>query len=177
MSRVGKNPVPIPAGVQVDISGQTVKAKGKKGELSLVVSDEIAVSRDGDKLVLAMRNDTRRSRVLWGTSRNLVRNMVQGAHEGFTVNMEITGVGYRAQADAKTLKMQLGYSHDIMFPIPAGISIKTAKPTEIEVSGADKQKVGQVAAVIRSMRPPEPYKGKGIKYSTETILRKEGKKK
>jgi large subunit ribosomal protein L6 len=177
MSRVGKNPVPIPAGVQVDISGQTVKAKGKKGELSLVVSDEIAVSKDGDKLVLAMRNDTRRSRVLWGTSRNLVRNMVQGAHEGFTVNMEISGVGYRAQADAKTLKMQLGYSHDIMFPIPAGISIKTPKPTEVEVSGADKQKVGQVAAVIRSMRPPEPYKGKGIKYTTETILRKEGKKK
>jgi large subunit ribosomal protein L6 len=177
MSRVGKNPVPIPAGVQVDISGQTVKAKGKKGELSLVVSDEIAVSKDGDKVVLAMRNDTRRSRVLWGTSRNLVRNMVHGAHEGFTVNMEISGVGYRAQADAKTLKMQLGYSHDIMFPIPTGIAIKTPKPTEIEVSGADKQKVGQVAAVIRSMRPPEPYKGKGIKYSTETILRKEGKKK
>jgi large subunit ribosomal protein L6 len=177
MSRVGKNPVPIPAGVQVDISGQTVKAKGKKGELSLVVSDEIAVSKDGDKVVLAMRNDTRRSRVLWGTSRNLVRNMVHGAHEGFTVNMDINGVGYRAQADAKTLKMQLGYSHDIVFPIPVGITIKTPKPTEIEVSGADKQKVGQVAAVIRSMRPPEPYKGKGIKYSTETILRKEGKKK
>jgi large subunit ribosomal protein L6 len=177
MSRVGKNPVAIPAGVQVDISGQTVRAKGKRGELSLVVHDEIAVAKDGDKVTLTPRHLTRRSRVLWGTNRNLVRNMVHGAGEGFTINMDISGVGYRAQADAKTLKLQLGYSHDIEFPIPKGITIKTPKPTEIEVSGADKQQVGQVAAVIRAKRPPEPYKGKGIKYSTETILRKEGKKK
>lgn len=177
MSRVGKNPVPIPAGLQVEVNGQTVKAKGKKGELSLVVADEISVTREGDKIVVKPRNESRRSRVLWGTSRNLVRNLVHGAHEGYDVRMEISGVGYRAQADAKMLKLQLGYSHDIEFPIPAGIAIKTPKPTEIEVSGADKQKVGQVAAVIRSMRPPEPYKGKGIKYANETILRKEGKKK
>ena len=177
MSRVGKNPVPIPSGLQVEVSGQTVKAKGKKGELSLVVADEIAVTREGDQIVVKPRNDNRRSRVLWGTSRNLVRNLVHGAHEGYDVKMEISGVGYRAQADAKMLKLQLGYSHDIEFPIPAGIAIKTPKPTEIEVSGADKQKVGQVAAVIRSMRPPEPYKGKGIRYANETILRKEGKKK
>ena len=177
MSRVGKNPVVTPAGVQVDVVGQTVKAKGKKGELSFVVHDEIIVKKDGDKVTLTPRNESRRSRVLWGTSRNLVRNMVTGAHEGFTINMDINGVGYRAQADAKMLKLQLGYSHDVEFAIPKGIAIKTPKPTEIEVSGADKQQVGQVAAVIRSMRPPEPYKGKGIKYSNETILRKEGKKK
>jgi large subunit ribosomal protein L6 len=167
MSRVGKNPVPVPAGVTVDIKGQAIKAKGKSGELSMVVHDDIEVVRD----------DNPRARVLWGTNRNLVRNLVTGAGEGFTVNLEITGVGYRAAADAKLLKLQLGFSHDVEIPIPAGITIKTAKPTEIAISGADKQKVGQIAAEIRGWKPPEPYKGKGIKYAGEKILRKEGKKK
>jgi large subunit ribosomal protein L6 len=177
MSRVGKNPVPIPAGVTVDIAGQTVKAKGKKGELSLRVADEIAVAKEGNAVTVKMREDTKRSRVLWGTSRALIRNLVQGAHEGYTVNLEIEGVGYRAAADAKALKLQLGFSHEINYPIPAGIGIKTPKPTEIEISGADRQQVGQVAAEIRGMKPPEPYKGKGIRYAGEHILRKEGKKK
>ena len=177
MSRVGKNPVPIPAGVTVDVSGQMVKAKGKKGELSLQVAEEIAVAKEGNAVTVKMREDTRRSRVLWGTSRALIRNLVQGAHEGYTVNLEIEGVGYRAAADAKALKLQLGFSHEVLYPIPTGIAIKTPKPTEIEISGADRQRVGQVAAEIRGMKPPEPYKGKGIKYAGEHILRKEGKKK
>lgn len=177
MSRVGKNPVPIPAGVTVDVTGQMVKAKGKKGELSLHVADEIEVAREGNQVTVKMREDTKRSRVLWGTSRALIRNLVQGAHEGYTVNLEIEGVGYRAAADAKALKLQLGFSHEINFLIPAGIAIKTPKPTEIEISGADRQRVGQIAAEIRGMKPPEPYKGKGIKYAGEHILRKEGKKK
>ncbi len=177
MSRVGKNPVPIPAGVTVDVAGQMVKAKGKKGELSMRVADEIAVAKEGNVVTVKMRDDTKRSRVLWGTSRALVRNLIQGAHEGYTVNLEIEGVGYRAAADAKALKLQLGFSHEVLYPIPAGIAIKTPKPTEIEISGADRQRVGQVAAEIRGMRPPEPYKGKGIKYAGEHILRKEGKKK
>jgi len=177
MSRVGKNPVPIPAGTTVEIDGQTVKAKGKKGELTMRVHDDIVVAREGNVITVKMRQESTRSRVLWGTSRNLVRNLVQGATDGYTVNLEITGVGYRAAVDAKGLKLQLGFSHDVNFPIPAGIAIKTAKPTEIEISGADKQKVGQVAAEIRGMKPPEPYKGKGIRYANETILRKEGKKK
>ena len=174
MSRVGKNPVPIPAGVTVDVAGQMVKAKGKKGELSMRVADEIAVAKEGNVVTVKMRDDTKRSRVLWGTSRALVRNLIQGAHEGYTVNLEIEGVGYRAAADAKALKLQLGFSHEVLYPTPAGIAIK---PTEIEISGADRQRVGQVAAEIRGMRPPEPYKGKGIKYAGEHILRKEGKKK
>jgi large subunit ribosomal protein L6 len=177
MSRVGKNPVAIPAGVTVDIAGQVVKAKGKKGELSLRIVDEIIVAKEGSAVTVRMREDTKRSRVLWGTSRALVRNLIQGAHEGYTVNLEIEGVGYRAAADAKALKLQLGFSHEILYPIPAGIAIKTPKPTEIEISGADRQRVGQVAAEIRNMKPPEPYKGKGIKYAGEHILRKEGKKK
>ncbi|MCW5749006.1 MAG: 50S ribosomal protein L6 [Alphaproteobacteria bacterium] len=177
MSRVGKYPVPIPAGVTVDVAGQMVKAKGKKGELSMHVADEISVAKEGNRVTVKMREDSRRSRVLWGTSRALVRNLIQGAHEGYTVNLEIEGVGYRAAADAKALKLQLGFSHEIVYPIPTGIGIKTPKPTEIEISGADRQRVGQVAAEIRAFKPPEPYKGKGIKYAGEHILRKEGKKK
>lgn len=177
MSRVGKNPVAVPAGVTVDVIGQTIKAKGKRGELSLVVPDDIAISRDGDKISVLPKVMTKRNRMLWGTARNNLRNIVRGVSDGFTINLEINGVGYRAQADAKTLKLQLGYSHDIEYPIPAGIGIKTPKPTEIEITGASKQQVGQVAAEIRRMRGPEPYKGKGIKYADETILRKEGKKK
>ena len=177
MSRVGKNPVPIPAGVTIELKGQHLKAKGKRGELQLVVHDDVSVAKDGDKLVFAPRTDSRRARMQWGTARNLASNVVRGVSDGFTVNLEINGVGYRAQADAKMLKLQLGYSHDVEVPIPAGIQIKAVKPTEVEITGADRQKVGQLAAEIRSLRPPEPYKGKGIKYSTETVRRKEGKKK
>jgi large subunit ribosomal protein L6 len=177
MSRVGKNPVLVPSGVTVDLKGQALKIKGKKGELSLVVHDDVSVAKDGDKLVFKPRDDSRRARMQWGTARNLANNMVRGVSDGFTVNLEISGVGYRAQADAKNLKLQLGFSHDVEVPIPAGIQIKATKPTEIEITGADRQKVGQLAAEIRSLRPPEPYKGKGIKYASETIRRKEGKKK
>ena len=177
MSRVGKNPVPIPAGVTIDLKGQHLKAKGKRGELQLVVHDDVSVAKDGDKLVFAPRTDSRRARMQWGTARNLASNVVRGVSDGFTVKLEINGVGYRAQADAKVLKLQLGYSHDVEVAIPAGIQIKAPRPTEVEITGADRQKVGQLAAEIRSLRPPEPYKGKGIKYSTETIRRKEGKKK
>ncbi len=177
MSRVGKNPIVIPSGVTVDLKGQALKVKGKKGELAIVVHDDVSVARDGDKLVFAPRGDSRRARTQWGTARSLTSNMVRGVSDGFTVNLEINGVGYRAQADAKVLKLQLGFSHDVEVPIPAGIQIKAIKPTEVEISGADRQRVGQLAAEIRSLRPPEPYKGKGIKYSTETIRRKEGKKK
>lgn len=177
MSRVGKNPVVVPQGVTVDLKGQALKVKGKRGELSLVVHDDVAVARDGDKLVFKPRSESRRARMQWGTARNLARNMVKGVSDGFTVNLEINGVGYRAQADAKNLKLQLGFSHDVEVPIPAGIQIKAPKPTEIEITGADSQRVGQLAAEIRSLRPPEPYKGKGIKYAGENIRRKEGKKK
>jgi len=177
MSRVGKNPVAIPAGVTIDLKGQHLKAKGKRGELQLVVHDDVSVAQDGDKLVFAPRTDSRRARMQWGTARNLASNVVRGVSDGFTVKLEINGVGYRAQADAKVLKLQLGYSHDVEVAIPAGIQIKAPRPTEVEITGADRQKVGQLAAEIRSLRPPEPYKGKGIKYSTETIRRKEGKKK
>ncbi len=177
MSRVGKNPVAIPAGVTIDLKGQHLKAKGKRGELQLTVHDDVSVAQDGDKLVFAPRSDGRRARMQWGTARNLASNVVRGVSDGFTVKLEINGVGYRAQADGKVLKLQLGYSHDVEVAIPAGIEIKALRPTEVEISGADRQKVGQLAAEIRSLRPPEPYKGKGIKYSTETIRRKEGKKK
>ena len=177
MSRVGKNPVAIPQGVTVDLKGQDLKVKGKRGELSLVVHDDVEVTRGDEGLSFKPRSDSRRARMQWGTARNLASNMVRGVSDGFTINLEITGVGYRAQADAKNLKLQLGFSHDVEVPIPAGIQIKAVKPTEIEITGADRQRVGQLASEIRSLRPPEPYKGKGIKYSTETIRRKEGKKK
>jgi len=177
MSRVGKNPVAIPAGVSIELKGQHLKAKGKRGELQLMVHDDVTVAKEAEGLVFKPRNESRRARMQWGTARNLASNVVRGVSDGFTINLEINGVGYRAAADAKMLKMQLGFSHDVEIPIPAGIQIKALKPTEIEISGADRQRVGQIAAEIRSLRPPEPYKGKGIKYSTETIRRKEGKKK
>ena len=177
MSRVGKNPVVIPAGVTIELKGQHLKAKGKRGELQFTVHDDVSIAREGDALVFKPRTESRRARMQWGTARNMVSNVVRGVSDGFTINLEINGVGYRAQADAKMLKMQLGFSHDVEIPIPAGIQIKAVKPTEIEISGADRQRVGQIAAEIRSLRPPEPYKCKGIKYSTEKILRKEGKKK
>jgi large subunit ribosomal protein L6 len=177
MSRIGQNPVTVPSGVTVDIAGQLVKAKGKRGELSVTLVDEVEISRDEDALVIKPRSNSQRAKTMWGTMRNLVQNVVTGVDKGFTVNLEIVGVGYRAAMDGKSLVLQLGYSHEVRFPIPDGIAIVCERPTVIAVSGADRQQVGQVAANIRSFRKPEPYKGKGIRYANEFILRKEGKKK
>src|SRR5882762_9942290 len=171
MSRIGKNPVPVPSGVSIDIAGQTVTAKGKLGTLKLVVSNEVVPTLEDGKVWVKPKSDTKRARMLWGTTRALVNNMVQGVSKGFTVNLEITGVGYRAAVQGKMLNLQLGFSHDVQYPIPEGITIAAAKPTEIKITGSDKQKVGQVAAEIRSYRPPEPYKGKGVKYAGEYIFR------
>ena len=177
MSRVGKYPVAIPAGVTIQISDRKLSAKGKLGELQLSLSDQVAAKLEGDKVVFKPANDSKQARIMWGTTRNLVRNMVLGVSQGFRKNLEISGVGYRAAVQGKTLQLQLGYSHDINFPIPDDVAIKCEKPTAIAITGRDKQRVGQIAAEIRAFRGPEPYKGKGIKYDSETILRKEGKKK
>ena len=177
MSRVGKNPVTVPSGVELKIDGAKVTAKGSLGELSFEHSDLVNVKFDDGQVTVTPANDTKKARALWGTTRARISNLVQGVSEGFKRNLEITGVGYRAQVQGQTLNLQLGFSHDVNYPIPQGITIKCAKPTEIEISGADKQQVGQVAAEIRAYRPPEPYKGKGVRYSDEYILRKEGKKK
>jgi large subunit ribosomal protein L6 len=177
MSRVGKNPVAIPSGVEVQISGQTLSAKGSLGTLRLVVSNEVTASVADGAVTIAPKNDTKHARAMWGTTRALVNNMVTGVAQGFTVTLEINGVGYRAAVQGSTLNLQLGYSHEIAYPIPSNVNIVCERPTLIRVSGADRQRVGQVAAEIRAYRPPEPYKGKGIKYSTETVRRKEGKKK
>jgi large subunit ribosomal protein L6 len=177
MSRVGKSPVAIPAGVTIQISGRKLSAKGKLGELQLNVSDQVAAKLDGDKVVFEPANDSKQARMMWGTTRNLVRNMVLGVSQGFRKNLDINGVGYRAAVQGKMLQLQLGYSHDVNFPIPDDVAIKCDKPTSIAITGRDKQRVGQIAAEIRAYRGPEPYKGKGIKYDSETIRRKEGKKK
>jgi large subunit ribosomal protein L6 len=177
MSRIGKLPIALPDGVTATIDGQTVKVKGKKGELEATLVEDVAVAQGEDGITISPRDDSKKARARWGMSRTIVANMVEGVTEGFQKNLEINGVGYRAQAQGKELKMQLGFSHEVVFPVPEGIEIKTPKPTEIEVSGIDKQQVGQVAANIRSFRPPEPYKGKGVKYADEYIYRKEGKKK
>ncbi|MBM3485804.1 MAG: 50S ribosomal protein L6 [Alphaproteobacteria bacterium] len=177
MSRVGQVPVKIPAGVNVTVAGETVTAKGKLGELSIVVHKLVEIVEEGDAIVVKPREDSQRAKTLWGTTRANINNMVRGVSEGFTRNLDIVGVGYRAAIDGKTLVLQLGYSHDVRFPIPSDIAIKCERPTAITISGADRQKVGQVAAVIRGYRKPEPYKGKGIKYSDEILIRKEGKKK
>jgi len=177
MSRIGKKPVPIPSGVTADVDGQTVKVKGPKGAMQMVLPDEVTAKIEGGGLKLDPRNETKRARAMWGTSRTLVANLVAGVTKGFERRLEITGVGYRAALQGKTLQLQLGYAHDIAYPIPEGITIAVAKPTEILVSGIDAQKVGQVAAEIRAFRKPEPYKGKGVRYSDEYIFRKEGKKK
>ncbi|MCW5682075.1 MAG: 50S ribosomal protein L6 [Xanthobacteraceae bacterium] len=177
MSRVGKYPVAIPGGVQVAISGQDVSVKGAKGALAMRLSDEVEAKVEDAKVVVKPRSTSRRARAMWGMSRALVRNMVEGVSKGFTVELEISGVGYRAAVQGKNLNLALGYSHEVVYPIPSDIQIKCDKPTSITVSGADRQRVGQVAAEIRSYRGPEPYKGKGIKYATEKIHRKEGKKK
>jgi large subunit ribosomal protein L6 len=177
MSRIGKKAVAIPSGVTASVEGQTVKMKGPKGALQFVVPDEIVVKMDKGTIKVDPRSDTKRALSMWGTSRTLVANLVAGVTKGFESKLEITGVGYRASIQGKNLQIALGYSHDVVFPIPDGIAIATPKPTEIVVTGIDKQKVGQVAAGIRGFRPPEPYKGKGVKYAGEYIFRKEGKKK
>jgi large subunit ribosomal protein L6 len=177
MSRVGKHPVAIPSGVEVQMSGQTLSAKGSLGTLRLVVSNEVTAAIADDAVTIAPKNDTKHARAMWGTTRALVNNMVTGVAKGFSVTLEINGVGYRAAVQGNTLNLQLGYSHEIAYPIPSDIKIVCERPTLINVSGADRQRVGQIAAEIRAYRPPEPYKGKGIKYSTETVRRKEGKKK
>ena len=177
MSRVGKNPVPVPAGVTAQIVDGVFVAKGKLGELRLPLSVQVEVAVEDGAVRVKPVNDSKQSRMMWGTTRNLARNMMQGVAQGFTRNLEINGVGYRASVQGKKLVLQLGYSHDIDYPIPADIAIKCDKPTSITISGANKQRVGQVAAEIRAFRKPEPYKGKGIKYDGEFIFRKEGKKK
>lgn len=177
MSRVGKKPVPVPSGVTANVQGQTVSVKGPKGALSFVVDDSVAVTMDKGVIKVDPRNETKRARAMWGTSRALINNMVTGVTKGFEKKLEITGVGYRAAVQGKNLQLSLGYSHDVVYPIPEGITVATPKPTEIVVSGIDLKKVGQVAAEIREYRRPEPYKGKGVKYAEEFIFRKEGKKK
>jgi len=177
MSRIGKRPVSIPSGVSAEIADGTLVVKGPKGTLSLSLRDEISYAIDGDAIVVKPANDTKSARAFWGMQRTLVDNLVTGVTTGYTKVLEITGVGYRANAQGKNLKLQLGYSHDVDFAVPEGIEIKTPDNTTIEISGIDKQKVGQVAAEIRRWRKPEPYKGKGIKYRGEYIFRKEGKKK
>ncbi|CAH1669231.1 MAG: 50S ribosomal protein L6 [Chelatococcus sp.] len=177
MSRIGKKPVPVPAGVTATVDGQTVKVKGSKGELFFVVPDDVSVVLNNGEVKVDPRDETKRARALWGMSRSQVENLIVGVSKGFEKKLEITGVGYKAAVAGKVLKLSLGYSHDIDFEIPAGLTITTPKPTEIVVAGIDKQKVGQAAAEIREFRGPEPYKGKGVKYANEFIFRKEGKKK
>jgi len=177
MSRIGKHPVEVPAGVTVTVNGQEVIAKGKNGELTFVAMDEVVISQEDNKIVVAPKNDSRRARQMWATARTRINNLVIGVNEGFKKDLEIQGVGYRAAVKGSNLELQLGFSHDVIVPIPADLKIACASQTEISVSGADKQKVGQMAAEIRAFRPPEPYKGKGVRYKGEFILRKEGKKK
>jgi large subunit ribosomal protein L6 len=177
MSRIGKKPVPIPAGVTAGVEGQTVKVKGPKGALQVVLHGDVEATMDKGALSIAPRAETKRARAVWGLSRTLVSNLVTGVTQGFEKRLEINGVGYRAAVQGKNLQLALGYSHDVVYPIPEGIQIATPRPTEIVVTGIDRQKVGQVAAEIRRYRPPEPYKGKGVKYADEFIFRKEGKKK
>ncbi|QJE73628.1 50S ribosomal protein L6 [Aerophototrophica crusticola] len=177
MSRIGKHPVPVPAGVTVQVTGQTLTAKGKLGQLSLTLIEDIAAELQDGKVVVKPRNEGKLARENWATARTNVFNLVTGVDKGFTKNLEINGVGYKAMVQGNDLVLNLGFSHDVKYPIPSGITIKCDKPTSISVSGFDKQKVGQVAAEIRAYRGPEPYKGKGVKYENEVIVRKEGKKK
>ena len=177
MSRIGKKPVAVPSGITANVEGQTVKIKGPKGALQVVLHDDIAVKLDGGEIKVDPRFETKRARSQWGTSRTLIANLIAGVTKGFEQRLEINGVGYRASVQGKNLQIALGYSHDIVYAIPEGITIATPRPVEIVITGSDRQKVGQVAAEIRDYRPPEPYKGKGIKYAGERIFRKEGKKK
>ena len=177
MSRIGKKPVSVPAGVTATIDGAVLNVKGPKGALSLPLRSEISYTLEDGGISVQPANETKAARAFWGMQRTMVQNLITGVTEGFTKKLLITGVGYRAASQGKVLKLQLGYSHDVNFDIPEGIEIKTPDQTTVEISGIDKQKVGQVAAEIRRWRKPEPYKGKGIKYDGEFIFRKEGKKK
>jgi large subunit ribosomal protein L6 len=177
MSRIGKKAVAVPSGVNANIQGQTVQIKGPKGTLQVVLHDDVEAKLDKGEIKVDPRFETKRARAQWGTSRTLIANLIEGVTKGYEEKLEINGVGYRAAVQGKNLNLQVGLSHDVAYPIPQGITIATPKPTEITITGADKQLVGQVAAEIRSYRPPEPYKGKGVKYADEYIFRKEGKKK
>lgn len=177
MSRVGKNPVAVPDGVAVELGGGTVAVKGRLGELSMALSDEVAVTRENGAIAVAPKSAAKRSRAMWGTTRARIANMVAGVSEGFTVNLEIVGVGYRAAVEGRDLVLSLGFSHPVRHAIPDGVEMKCERPTAISVFGIDKQEVGQQAAEIRAYRPPEPFKGKGVRYAGENVRRKEGKKK
>ena len=177
MSRIGKKPVAVPAGVTAKVDGQAVSVKGSKGELSFVVPDDVEVKLQDNAIKVDPRSETKRARAMWGMSRSMISNLVTGVSAGFSKTLEITGVGYKAAVVGKNVQLSLGFSHEVVYPIPAGVTIVTPKPTEINISGSDKRQVGQVAAEIRAYRGPEPYKGKGVRYSNEFIFRKEGKKK
>ena len=177
MSRIGKKPVAVPQGVTASVEGQKVKVKGPKGALEVVLHDDVTPKMEAGAIGGAPRAETKRARAMWGLSRSLVNNLVTGVTKGFEQRLEITGVGYRAAVQGKNLQLSLGFSHEVKYAIPEGIAIVTPRPTEVVVSGIDRQKVGQVAAEIRGFRPPEPYKGKGVRYAGEYIFRKEGKKK
>jgi large subunit ribosomal protein L6 len=177
MSRVGKYPVPVPSGVTVSMAGKTVTVKGKLGELKLDTTDDVEASVADGNVWVKVLNETKRARAQWGTTRATLKNMVKGVSEGYKKTLDITGVGFKAQAQGKKLNLNLGFSHDVVYAVPEGIEVKTPTPTQVEVSGSNRQRVGQVAAEIRAYKPPEPYKGKGIRYRDEFILRKEGKKK
>jgi len=177
MSRIGKSPITVPAGVQVTLDGQTVAVKGPKGQLAWTVADEIEIKQEDGALTLTPRDESQRARAMWGLSRSLVANMVEGVTKGYEQTLELVGVGYRAAMKGQALSLQLGFSHDVDVPAPQGISFAVPKQTEIKIGGIDKQLVGETAARIRKMRPPEPYKGKGVRYAGEHVRRKEGKKK
>jgi large subunit ribosomal protein L6 len=177
MSRIGKKPVPVPAGVTAAVEGQKIKVKGAKGELAFNAPDDVVVSFADGQIAVQPRDESKRARAMWGMTRSQVANLVEGVSKGYEKKLEINGVGYKAAVAGKILKLSLGYSHDIDYDIPAGITITTPKPTEVIVAGIDKQAVGQTAAEIRDFRGPEPYQGKGVKYAGEFIFRKEGKKK
>ena len=177
MSRIGKKPIAIPSGVTISLDGQTVTVKGPKGQLAWTVAEEVSVAQEDGQVTLAPREDTQRSRSMWGLSRTLVNNMVEGVTKGYEQTLELVGVGYRAAMKGSNLSMQLGFSHDVDIKPPAGVTFATPKQTEIRISGIDKQVVGEISAQIRRIRPPEPYKGKGVRYAGEKVRRKEGKKK
>jgi len=177
MSRIGKQPIPVPDKVTATVDGQHVSVKGPKGELSATLVDDVLVKLDNGVIEVQPRDDSKRARSMWGMSRTIVNNLVTGVTDGFTRKLEINGVGYRAQMSGNNIQLQLGLSHDVLYQVPEGIEVKCPKPTEIEISGIEKQRVGQVAAELRRLRPPEPYKGKGVKYAEERIIMKEGKKK
>jgi len=177
MSRVGKNPVVVPSGVECQLTDGIFQAKGKGGQLSLALSQEVVVKLEDSKVAVTPRTNSKHARQMWGTTQRLISNIVTGVSQGFTKRLEITGVGYRAAVQGSNLQLQLGFSHDIVLPIPSDLKVQCDKPTSVSISGIDRQRVGQFAANVRSYRPPEPYKGKGVKYENEFILRKEGKKK